>query len=262
MENVTQYWSYDLIKDIASREPPSSDFINELKSMFIKDIGSPRRYECIRTMADLIDCLERRDSINEQNVEPLRLLDSKELNEAIDNYTSRNALKEEESNKNQYHYIQMANEMHSKLSISDNNAPTMQNGNYRNKNAFRIESIATTRTSSNDNTNPTANAPANSSYSAFALPEQKRAAIYKMLSLHLGTHWRSFGRELDIREGALDEIELQYPRELSTRVYKVMKTFEEDDCHDPKMDLRIIKEALERARRKDLRRKVDDIMSH
>lgn len=87
MANIApQRWSYDLLKDMAAQEPSSPDFVAELKSMFLNDINSPRRYECIRTMADLIDCIERRDVINEQNIEPLRILGYKQLDDAIESY--------------------------------------------------------------------------------------------------------------------------------------------------------------------------------
>ncbi|XP_053953787.1 fas-associated death domain protein [Anastrepha ludens] len=251
-----QHWSYDLLITIATSDPLTPDFITELKSMFVNDIGSPRRYECIRTIGDLIDCLERRDVISEANVEPLRLLGNKQLDEAIEAYIPpRNASAE---GINHYHDIHIANEMSHKLSMNGHVAPT-KNANIYCDNTRRSASVetagSTNSTVSSSSSNHSNNYP-------FALSEQKRAAIYRMLSQHLGTHWRTFGRELGIREGKMDEIELQSPRELSARVYKVLQILEEDDCHDPKMHLRIIKEALERARRKDLRRKVDDIMSH
>ncbi|XP_036335642.1 fas-associated death domain protein-like [Rhagoletis pomonella] len=256
MEDINaKHWSYDVLKEIALHEPWTPDSINEVKSMFINDIGSPRRYECIRTMGDLIDCLERRDVISEEKVEPLHLLGSKKLDEAIQTYSpAPSALKAEGTN--QYHDLHIADELSHKLSINGQTTATM-NANICRDNSRRPASVQTSVCPNSS----TKSFPISNNY-PFVVTEQKRAAIYKMLSQHLGTHWRIFGRELGIREGTMDEIELQCPRELSTRVYKVLKIYEEDDCNDPKMHLRTIKEALERARRKDLRRKIDDIISH
>uniref|UniRef100_A0A0A1WHQ2 Death domain-containing adapter protein BG4 n=1 Tax=Zeugodacus cucurbitae TaxID=28588 RepID=A0A0A1WHQ2_ZEUCU len=249
-----QHWCYDLLKDLAMQEPSSLDFVAELKSIFLNDINSPRRYECIRTMADLIDCLERRDIISEQNVEPLRNLGYKRLDDAIDSYIPPYSDEDIEGT-NQYHCTHMANELSNKLSINGITPPTLH-GSITYDNVRRSASGETAFS----NTPPAGLN--NSNIYPCVLTENKRRAIYKMLSQQLGTHWRMFGRELGLREGPMDEIELQYPRDLSTRVYKVLQLFEEDECNNPKTHLRIIKDALDRSRRKDLRRKIDDILSY
>uniref|UniRef100_A0A034WFD2 Death domain-containing adapter protein BG4 n=1 Tax=Bactrocera dorsalis TaxID=27457 RepID=A0A034WFD2_BACDO len=251
-DSTPQHWSYDLLKNIAAQELSSPDYGTELKSMFLNGINSPRRYECIRTMADLIDCLERRDVINEQNIEPLRSLGYKRLDDAIDSYIPP---QKEPEGTNQYHYMHLANELSNKLTINGHNTPSQHSSiAYDNmRRSASLETASLTTSSSGLN---------NSNIHPYVLTENKRAAIYKMLSQYLGTHWRMFGRELGLREGMMDEIELQYPRDLTTRVYKVLKLFEEDDCNDPKMHLRMIKDALDRTRRKDLRRKIDDILSY
>lgn len=249
---VPQHWAYDLLKNIAGQEPSSPDLVAEFKSMFLNDINSPRRYECIRTMTDLIDCLERRDVINEQNVEPLRILGLKRLDDAIESYIPP---QKDAEGTNQYHYMNAANELSNKLTINGRSPPSP----YSNISYDNIRRSAPLETASLTTPSPGLN---NSNIYPCVLAEDKRKAIYKMLSQYLGTHWRMFGRELGLREGTMDEIELQYPRDLTTRVYKVLKIFEQDDCNDPKKHLRMIKDALERSRRKDLRRKIDDILSY
>lgn len=156
---------------------------------------------------------------------------------------------------NQYHNIHMSNELSNKLSINGKSLPAEQ-GSITYENIQRSASLGTA-----SSTTPSTGLN-NSNVYPYVLTQNKRAVIYKMLSQHLGTHWRMFGRELRLHEGTMDEIELQYPRDLTTRVYKVLKLFEEDDCNDPKLHLRMIKDALERSRRKDLRRKIDDILSY
>lgn len=37
----------------------------------------------------------------------------------------------------------------------------------------------------------------------------------------IGTHWRDLARNLSIREGEIDDIEVQYPRNLKERAYEV-----------------------------------------
>lgn len=43
----------------------------------------------------------------------------------------------------------------------------------------------------------------------------------------IGTHWRDLARNLSIREGEIDDIEVQYPRNLKERaneVFSVLRT--------------------------------------
>jgi hypothetical protein len=41
----------------------------------------------------------------------------------------------------------------------------------------------------------------------------------------IGTHWRDLARNLSIREGDIDDIEVQYPRNLKERAYEVFSIF-------------------------------------
>lgn len=45
---------------------------------------------------------------------------------------------------------------------------------------------------------------------------------------NIGTDWKNLARNLSIREGAIDEIELDYPRKSQERAYEVFKDYAYD----------------------------------
>jgi len=60
----------------------------------------------------------------------------------------------------------------------------------------------------------------------------------------------------------MDNIEERYPRSLSSQILQLLQLIEEDECHDPKLFLVRLCRALGDSGRNDLRKKVEQIMSH
>ncbi|XP_017104233.2 fas-associated death domain protein [Drosophila bipectinata] len=229
------HWSYDILKKLALEG--NSD-VEQLKQMFSEEIGSKRRYDRIRSVADLIDCLERADELAEDNVEPLRRMctNHPDLAHALDEYTPPERCSELV---NRYQEIRLAEELQQQLrfapiQLHPPSAPV---------------ALATPPPSQNY-TSPAAYTP------------QKRAAVFKKISEELGRFWRRLGRAADIGEGAMDEIEQRFPNDLKSQILRLLQLIEEDDCHDPKHFLIRLCRALGESGRNDLRKKVEQIMSY
>ncbi|XP_075164235.1 fas-associated death domain protein [Haematobia irritans] len=240
--------SYDILKRIALNDKNAQDNLEDLKSLFRNDIGSSRNMSRIKNIEDLIDCLERHDILSEYNIDPLRVVADQygcdELEEAVSAYHTPNDLTPFLEPYNQYKEKRLADEVRTHLNINDGRRYVENAANDRCDNA-RLQ-----------------NPPKVSSSTPQVLTEKKRSAIYKLIAENIGKFWRAFGRELEITQGQLDAAEMEYSRDLVSRVHKLLHIFEEDESHDPKQHVLIICRALEECRRKDLRRKVENIMSH
>ncbi|KAI8121413.1 Death domain-containing adapter protein BG4 [Lucilia cuprina] len=241
--------TFETLKRIAANDPTAQENLEDLKYMFRSDIGSARNMYRIHTMDDLIDCLERHDALSEFNIEPFREIADEyggALAAVIMNYHVPKELLTAEPY-NEYRELRLSHECATRLNISGslNGSHSGLNVNEPNVNASPV----------NNNKSQQA------TFVAQVPTKEKRAAIYKLIASEIGTDWRCLGRELDICQGEMDNVEIQY-RDLKTRVYKLFQIFEEDDSIDPKKHVLIICQALDQCRRKDLRRKVERIMSH
>ncbi|EDW70539.1 fas-associated death domain protein [Drosophila virilis] len=223
------HWGYDMLKQMALEGANSSD-LEELKDIYSIEIGSARKRDLIKNIEDLIDCLERNDEISEENVEPLRSLNIKntQLQEAVDSYQRTETAK---IPINYYQEQRLAEELQQQLHIAPQRAaqPAAAPQNY---------------------------------VTVAQFTDAKRAAIFKRISQELGRSWRDLGRKLRIGEGAMDEIELRYPQDLKSRILRLLQMFEEDECTDPRLLLVQLSRALADCGRNDLRRRVEEIMSH
>lgn len=226
---------YNNLKRIAASEEKWLLPLEEIKQLFMHDIKSNRRLENVQNISHLIDVLERRDLLSPDNIEPLRILadhcPSKVFQGAIATYERPKQTKPEFYN------------IYQEERLAENIQPL--------KLSESAKTSTTTPTSA-----PQACAP------FVPLSDAKRLAIHKLLSRELGKFWRGFGRELEIGEGTMDELEIRFPRDLSSRIVSLLHLFEEDECHDPKHNVLLICRALDGCQRKDLRRKVENIMSH
>ncbi|XP_017073414.2 fas-associated death domain protein [Drosophila eugracilis] len=234
-----KHWSYDILKQIAINV--CTEDVEQLKQMFVTEIGSQRRMDCIRSIEDLIDCLERADELAEDNVEPLRRMagNQAQLIEALDGYKPpENFL---EPPVNLYQEIRLAEELRQQLHLSSPQETRPH---------VSAVSVAA----------PT---PAIQNYTTPAVfTEHKRTAVFKKISEELGRFWRRLGRSAGIGEGIMDDIEERYPHDLKSQILKLLQLIEEDDCHDPKHFLVRLCRALADCGRNDLRKNVEQIMSH
>ncbi|KAI9587992.1 fas-associated death domain protein [Glossina fuscipes] len=241
MVDICNNRSYELLKSITVSDQLVQLKLEEIKYMFRNEIRSNRNMDRIKTVKDLIDYLERNDSLSEWNIEPLREIADHcggNLERAIVDYISpRDTL----TGRNIYREQRLSEEFRNKLEI--NNGNLEQTGQAAATNCHdKLIKCYTQHDASSF--------------------EKKRTAIFKLITSNIGHSWRSLGRELDIPQGTMDAIEVQYPRDLNCRVQEMLKTFEEDVVHDPNRRALQLCRALEACRRKDLRRKVEDIMSY
>ncbi|XP_017844152.2 fas-associated death domain protein [Drosophila busckii] len=226
--SVRAHWGYDMLKKMAVEGANKQD-LDELKSMFASEIGSIRKSDRISTVEDLIDCLERNDQINEENVEPLRSIaaGNVQLQEALNEYQPMPISR----TFNYYQDQRLAEELQQQLHI----------------NKVRAQPAV----------------PQQQKYvTVAAFTEEKRSAVYKKISQELGRSWRELGRRLDISEGTMDDIEQRFPNDLKSRILRLLQLFEDDECNDPRQLLVQLCRGLGECGRNDLRRKVEQIMSH
>ncbi|KAH8382557.1 hypothetical protein KR009_004108 [Drosophila setifemur] len=238
------HWTYDILKKLALEG--DSD-INELKSIFIHEIGSQRRFDRITNVEELIDCLERADELAEDNVEALHRMsiNQPKLAEALSGYTPPERFGE---SVNYYQEIRLAEELRQQLRL----APAQSAVPYPMPSA-PMAPYAAAAPPSLPSQNYTTPAP---------FTDQKRTAIFKKISQELGRFWRRLGRAAEVGEGAMDEIEQRYPNDLKSQILRLLQLIEEDDCHDPKHFLIRLCRALGECGRNDIRKKVEQIMSH
>ncbi|EDX13870.1 fas-associated death domain protein [Drosophila simulans] len=235
-----KHWSYDILKQIAIEG--CTEDLEDLKQTLADEIGSQRRLDCIRTIEDLIDCLERADELSEDNVEPLRRMSGNmpQLIEALSNYTPPENFRGRPVNV--YQELRLAEELRQQLRI----APASQNTQPS------VSALAAAVPPSGIQNYAT---PA-------AFTDSKRTAVFKKISQELGRYWRRLGRSAGIGEGQMDTIEERYPHDLKSQILRLLQLIEEDDCHDPKHFLLRLCRALGDCGRNDLRKNVEQIMSH
>lgn len=246
------HWSYDMLKALMQDEVTSYAHMEELKEIFATEIESPRRLECIRSVKDLIDCLERRDIVNEYNIDGLRdiadNIDNPKLQSSIAAYVTPKEVTATEP-RNQYQECRLADELRHSMNISRNNSSQMGNCVSR----VATSTIPPLHSIPVQECGPT---------DTQAFCEKKRSAVYKLLSRNIGTYWRSLGRELNLTEGDMDAVEVKFPNDLSSRIYNLMQLFEEEsEFLSEAQKILSICRALDGCGRKDLRRKVENIIA-
>ncbi|XP_023164473.2 fas-associated death domain protein-like [Drosophila hydei] len=223
------HWSYDVLKKMEI-EGASEHDLDWLKESFAIEIGSPKNVNRINTIKDLIDCLEQGGQISEENIEPLLSLGKNNMQpqEAVDNYLRV----ERRAAINCFQELSLAEELKQQLYINPQRAAQ-----------------------------PAVAAPQHC-VTVTQFKEAKRAAVFKKISQQLGRSWRDLGRKLNISEGTMDEIEMLYPQDFKSRILRLLQIFEEDECNDPRQLLLQLCRGLSECGRKDLRYRVEQIMSH
>lgn len=223
------HWSYDMLKQLIIEGGNDAE-IDELKEIFSSEIGTVRKKDRIHTIADLLDCLERHDEINEEKIEPLQVFGKRnpKVQEALNSYQK---VEMHRPLVNVYRELRLAEELQQKMHI-------------------RPQPVRPV-------------VPSQQNYVTVAqFTDEKRTAIYNRLSRELGRSWRDLGRKLRIPEGVMDDIETQFPNDLKSRILRLLQVFEEDECNDPRQLLLQLCQGLAGCGRNDLRRKVEQIMSH
>ncbi|KAH8371613.1 hypothetical protein KR093_008274 [Drosophila rubida] len=223
------HWSYDLLKQMAIEGCSNTD-LADIKELLSDEIGSIRKMDRISTVEELIDCLERGDQINEEDVGAFRTIGRRnmQMQEALNGYIKTEFM---HPLVNQYQEKRLSDELQRQLHINPKPAVAPQ--------------------------------PQAQNYVVVAqLTAEKRAAIFKKISQECGRSWRELGRKLGIGEGTMDELEEAFPRDLKSRILRLLQIFEEDECNDPRQFLLQLCRGLSDSNRNDLRKKVEQIMSY
>lgn len=90
------------------------------------------------------------------------------------------------------------------------------------------------------------------------ISKKKRAMIEEIITEEIGSYWRDLGRNLKVREGKIDEIDATNAT-VKSKVLKVLEIFDHN-VDKPKWFYKLC-EGLEQARRKDLSRSIQEIMT-
>lgn len=96
-------------------------------------------------------------------------------------------------------------------------------------------------------------------YNSFGIMSKKKESrIEETLIGEIGTYWRDLARNLKIREGKIDKIDKTY-QTLAEKAQEVLTTYKH--ISDPNRWFFVLCNALEKSRRKDLSRSLQEIMS-
>ncbi|XP_075970633.1 fas-associated death domain protein isoform X2 [Anticarsia gemmatalis] len=199
-----------------------SELLSSLKEIFRDGINSVRRFEQINSVGQLLQVLEIRDILSEDNVEclkniALKLPNSKQLLKKITDYEDCHVPRECVN-----YYV----------------------GNKVSKGSAEQEESFITVNSNSVGRN---------------ISERKKQRIFKTIIEEIGSFWRDLGRNLRIRECDIDDIDLQN-KTVAEKASKIMKAYEYHKA-DPDKWFFVLCDALEKARRKDLVRSIQDIMA-
>ncbi|XP_026485787.1 fas-associated death domain protein-like [Vanessa tameamea] len=196
--------------------------LNKLKEFYKDDVDSDRRFEQINTIGQLINILEIRNVLSEDDVGPLkeiaRRINNDDLLERICDYEVNHISK---GYINQY-VIENIPMTSIKQHMTENKESCLQN------------------------------------YPFGALSPKKMLRIRETIIEEIGSFWRDLGRNLKIRECKIDEIDTNY-NSLPSKASQLMNLFE--SRADKQRWFFVLCEALEKSRRKDLSKTLQEIMA-
>lgn len=196
-----------------------SELISTLKEMFKDEINSVRRFEQINTIGKLLSVLEIRDILSEDNVECLKSIVLKLLN-------SKELIKkiieyEDCHIHREYvnYYVREQNQIDKEQSFISGSTAPLTRN----------------------------------------ISERKKQRIFQTIIEEIGSFWRDLGRNLQIRECDIDNIDLQ-TKSVTDKASKIMNIYEYKKA-DPDRWFFVLCDALEKTRRKDLAKSIQEIMT-
>ncbi|XP_050342748.1 fas-associated death domain protein-like [Nymphalis io] len=196
--------------------------LNKLKEFYKDDIDSDRRFEQINTIGQLLNILEIRNVLSEDDVGPLkeiaRRINNDELLKRICDYEVSHISK---GYVNQY-VIENIPIASIKQPITKNEEKCLCNNSFG------------------------------------EISPKKMDTIRQRIIEEIGSFWRDLGRNLKIRECKIDEIDTNC-NDLPTKASELIKIFEARA--DKQRWFFVLCEALEKSRRKDLSKSIQEIMS-
>ncbi|KAM3962351.1 fas-associated death domain protein-like [Aphomia sociella] len=199
--------------------------LNLIKQVFKNVINSSRKYEQITTVGQLLKVLEIRDALSENNVESL-----KEIAQFINN--NGEILRQINIYENTHRSREYRNFYDPELAVPHNISKPKNElyGNWANGNPY---------------------------HPYLHMSSKKKQRICEIVIEQIGTFWRDLARNLKIRECTIEKIDKDMDT-LHSKASKLLEIYE--DKADPQRWLLVLCDALERARRKDLAKSIQDIM--
>ncbi|XP_055381392.1 fas-associated death domain protein-like isoform X2 [Condylostylus longicornis] len=220
---------------------PSLDIADLL--IFCADDISRRQADLIRTEESLLSILEKRDLIDKNELEKMRPLTTLKVKQAIDRYKPPT-----ENLVNVYAIQREKDEEARKLYLARTQTKSTEISFYQTGSNVTSQSIQPQK-SQNVNVKiiPT-------------LFEERKAWIYKEISLEIGKMWRCFGRGINIREGEMDNLEIEC-KSIGERVYKMLHMLEKNEFNNmERVYYKIIKSLEENCNRRKLSDKIKKSM--
>ncbi|CAH0728760.1 unnamed protein product, partial [Brenthis ino] len=213
-----------VIRNVANSEN-YSNLLKKLKDFYHADIDSERKFEKINSIGQLINILEIRDLVSEDNLGPLKdicwRLKDQELLKRISEFETRHAPKE---------YVNYYVKTQENLSKEPQKISEIK-ANVVHHHPFSLDIVNQT---------------------------EKKGRIREAIREGIGCFWKDLGRNLNIQEGRIQEIDEKY-NNISDKIEELMNVFEKRV--DKQRWFMILCRALERSRRKDLSKYLNEIMS-
>lgn len=224
------------------------ELVTMLKKLFKDVINSPRRYEQIKTIGDLLEILEIRDVLSANDVGLLehiakRVPNSEDLIHKIKQYTAMHPAPSENIN---YYGTYLLNHYLFVSLISCTAVILIA--------LFLAQQSLHMPTYTESSTSFMINNPL-----PLGMSKKKSERMHMTLVEEIGTYWRDLGRNLGIAEGMIDQINLTNDT-LKSKACTLLQEYEEKKA-DPQRWFFHLCQALERTRRRDLSRKLQDIMT-
>ncbi|XP_047985813.1 fas-associated death domain protein isoform X1 [Leguminivora glycinivorella] len=219
----TMATNYSKLKDLITLKVSMSDMhsqiLHAMKGLYQNDINSARRYEQITTIGQLLKVLEVRDVLSEENILPLQVLAQR----LPDNMEIMNSISCYEQSR----------------------------GPKQNINQYAVEHI-------HESAQRKPLPPKQYEDNAFSdgLCEKKRERITETIVEEIGSYWRNLARYLGIQEWRIDEIQCN-GKPIEEKAAEIMEMYKKRA--DRKKWFFDLLDALEKARRKELSRKIRDI---
>ncbi|CAG5040211.1 unnamed protein product [Parnassius apollo] len=202
----------------AGHNDKHSQILRALKEYYKDEIDSPRRYEQINTIGQLIRILEIRDVLSQDNVAALKVVASR-----------------------------LPNNSELLCKISDYESSQIPRGYINQYDIDRQQNISIKEQKEilND-------------HACGLISPKKKERINETIVEEIGTFWRDLARNLKIRECVIDEID-DNNKKLCDKASKLLTIYQKRA--DPQRWFFVLCDALEKSRRKDISRSLQEIMS-
>ncbi|KAJ8669057.1 hypothetical protein QAD02_000316 [Eretmocerus hayati] len=241
---------YTLLQEFIGITSISSETLEKLKEDYRDKIDSTRTLDNICDMKSLIKILDRRDVIRYDNIDELKKIEQnyikdesvKELISSYENWLEENI--HNISNLYTHALVPRVDDIYSAENQNESRIPL--------HGALSEINVGFTTTAT-ININQTTN-------SFEDRQRELQELVLKEISKRVGRHWKDISRKLDLQESVLEEIEKKHSDEVmgfQKMFNQAVQIYFEDNPRNWKLQLL---QALELARRRDLKEKAQEII--